>query len=67
MRAHALVADQVWDISTQRQKIVELSTTATVTIAGRALGVICEPMLRTDDGVLRQSVRLQWLDIARGQ
>ncbi|MBQ1444686.1 MAG: hypothetical protein IIZ13_12650 [Renibacterium sp.] len=66
MRAHALVADQVWDISGQRQKIVELSATATTEVSGRPLGVICEPLMRTGaDGVLRQSVRLQWLDLGR--
>jgi hypothetical protein len=57
----------VWDATFQRKKILEYAADQEVAVAGHRLGLIAEPLLRTDPEHGRQQVvRLQWVDPSAG-
>lgn len=64
MPSHAYMSPSpVWDASLYRSKILDYAADQVVPVGGHRLGLVAEPLLRTDPARGRQQVvRLQWLD-----
>ncbi|GAB2466961.1 glycoside hydrolase family 38 C-terminal domain-containing protein [Promicromonospora xylanilytica] len=68
MPSHAyMTPSPVWDASLYRSKILDYAADQVVAVEGHRLGLVAEPLLRTDPEHGRQQVvRLQWLDEEAG-